>query len=166
MWRMSQDPSFGIGELGTIAATFTITIKPLDRFWKARFLLGEMAEAGKRIFAVLDRQPEIVDPPNPKDLPKDWKTIRFEKVRFAYGAEPVLEDLDFTVERGQKIAIVGKTGAGKTTLVSLLARFYDPKEGRILLGDVDLRDLRMGDLLSQIGIVTQRNILFNDTVAK
>lgn len=166
MWRMSQDPTFGIGELGTIAATFTVTIKPIDRFWKARFLLGEMAEAGKRIFAVLDRKPEILDPPNPKALPKNWTSIRFERMGFAYGSEPVLEDLDITVERGQKIAIVGKTGAGKTTLVNLLARFYDPTEGRILLGDVDLRELRVGDLHSQIGIVTQRNILFNDTVAK
>lgn len=166
VWRMSQDPSFGLGELGAIAATFTVMIKPIDRFWKARFLLGEMAEAGKRIFAVLDREPEIVDSPNPKDFPKDWKTLRFENVLFGYGSEPVLKDLDITVQRGQKIAIVGKTGAGKTTLVNLIARFYDPTEGRILLDDVDLRDLRTADLLSQIGIVTQRTILFNDTVAK
>ena len=166
VWRMSQDPSFGLGELGAIAATFTVMIKPIDRFWKARFLLGEMAEAGKRIFAVLDREPEIVDSPNPKDFPKDWNTLRFENVLFGYGSEPVLKDLDITVQRGQKIAIVGKTGAGKTTLVNLIARFYDPTEGRILLDDVDLRDLRTADLLSQIGIVTQRTILFNDTVAK
>ena len=165
-WRMSLDPTFGLGDLGQIAATFTIMIKPLDRFWKARFVLGEMTEAGIRIFTVMDRQPSIQDSPNAVALPENWQRIRFENLSFAYGSEPVLCDIDFVVERGQKIAIVGKTGAGKTTLVSLLARFYDPTEGRILIDDFDLRDLRLASLLKQIGIVTQRNILFNDTIAR
>jgi subfamily B ATP-binding cassette protein MsbA len=165
MWRMAQDPSFGFGELATIAATFMVMIKPLDRFWKARFILGEMGVAGERIFAVMDREPEIQDKPGAIPPPSNWSSIRFDRVSFSYGDEMVLREIDLDVQRGKKIAIVGKTGAGKTTLVNLLARFYEPTSGRILLGEHDLRDLTLSGLLSQIGIVTQRNVLFNDTVA-
>lgn len=155
-----------IGSLATIAAAFTMTIKPLDRFWKARFLLGEMAEAGKRIFAIMDRPPEIEDAPGAVDVPSDWKEIRFNSVTFAYGEEPVLKDISFRVGRGEKIAIVGKTGSGKTTLVNLLARFYDVSSGSIAFDGMDIRKIRMSSLLGQIGIVTQRNVLFNDTIAR
>ena len=165
MWRMRQDPNVDIGVIGAISALFTATIKPIDRFWKARFQLGEMAEAGKRIFTVMDREPEIKDAPDAISLSQDWREIRFENVTFAYGAEPVLKDISFTVHRGEKIAIVGKTGSGKTTLVNLLARFYDTTSGHILFDEVDIRKVFLSSLLDQIGIVTQRNVLFNDTVS-
>jgi len=165
MWRMRQDPNVDIGIIGAISALFTATIKPIDRFWKARFQLGEMAEAGKRIFAVMDREPEIRDAPDAIPLPKDWSEIRFKRVSFAYSEDPVLKDISFTVHRGEKIAIVGKTGSGKTTLVNLLARFYDTSSGQILFDEVDIRKVFLSSLLDQIGIVTQRNVLFNDTVA-
>ncbi|NUN97330.1 MAG: ABC transporter ATP-binding protein [Candidatus Omnitrophica bacterium] len=166
---MSQEAAAGsveLGNLATIAAAFTMTIKPLDRFWKAKFQLGEMAEAGKRIFTVMDREPEIVDAPDAVPVPKDWREIRFENVNFAYGGEPVLKDLNVTVKRGEKIAIVGKTGAGKTTLVNLIARFHDVTEGAVRFDDLDVRKVRLDSLLEQIGIVTQRTVLFNDTVAR
>jgi subfamily B ATP-binding cassette protein MsbA len=166
MWRMSQDPRVGIGTLASIAGLITATVKPIDRFWKARFQMVEMAEAGKRIFEVMDREPEIKDAPDAIPLPPDWKEIRFEDVAFAYGNEPVLSKVSFTVKRGEKIALVGKTGAGKTSLVNLLARFYDVTDGKILFDGVDIRQVTLSSLLDQIGIVTQRNVLFNDTVAK
>lgn len=166
MWRMAQDPNVGLGTLATIAGLITLTLKPLDRFWKAKFLLGEMSEAGKRIFSVMDREPEIQDAPDAVDMPAEWNEIRFENVTFAYGEEAVLKNLSFTVGRGEKIAIVGKTGSGKTSLVNLIARFYDVTDGRITVDGIDLRSIRLDSLLQQIGIVTQRNVLFNDTVAR
>lgn len=166
MWRISQDPRVGFGTLASIAGLFTATIKPIDRFWKARFQLGEMAEAGKRIFDVMDREPEITDAPDAVQLDRNWNEIRFEKVTFAYGDEPVLKDISFTVKRGEKIAVVGKTGSGKTTLVNLLARFYDTTSGSILFDGMNIRKVFLSSLLDQIGIVTQRNVLFNDTVAR
>ncbi|MCA9417735.1 MAG: ATP-binding cassette domain-containing protein, partial [Candidatus Omnitrophica bacterium] len=95
----------------------------------------------------------------------DWQCIRFDQVTFSYGEEPVLKEIDFSIDRGKKVAIVGKTGAGKSTLVHLLARFYDVSSGAVFIGENDIRDLRVKSLLANIGIVTQRNILFNDTVA-
>ena len=165
MWRMAQDPQVGFGTLASIAGLITATIKPIDRFWKARFQLGEMSEAGKRIFEVMDRDPEIKDAPDAHSLSRDWKTISFDSVSFAYGDEPVLKNVSFVVNRGEKIAIVGKTGSGKTTLVNLLARFYDTTSGKVLVDSVDIRQVTLSSLLDQIGIVTQRNVLFNDTVA-
>jgi subfamily B ATP-binding cassette protein MsbA len=165
MWKMSQDPTFQLGKLGFIAVCFTQILKPLDRFAKAKFQLGEMAEAGLRIFSVMDHIPEILERPNAVRLSDDWKEIRFDNVSFAYDTDPVLKGIHFSVKRGQKIAIVGKTGAGKTTLVNLLARFHDPTQGKISIGGLDLRDVQLESLLRQIGVVTQRNVLFNDTVA-
>ncbi len=165
MWRISQDPSVGIGKLAAISGLFTATIKPIDRFWKARFQLGEMAEAGKRIFSVMDRVPEITDAPDAVQLARDWSEIHFEHVTFAYGDEPVLKDISFTVKRGEKIAVVGKTGSGKTTLVNLLARFYDTTSGSISFDGMNIRKVFLSSLLDQIGIVTQRNVLFNDTIS-
>ncbi|MCA9424600.1 MAG: hypothetical protein KC994_05975, partial [Candidatus Omnitrophica bacterium] len=85
MWRMSNDPTFQLGKLALVCIYFTQTIKPLDRFWKARFVLVEMAEAGKRIFSVMDKVPKIQDSPNAIDLPADWQCIRFDQVTFSYG---------------------------------------------------------------------------------
>lgn len=166
MWRLSNDPTFQIGKLALVCIYFTQIIKPLDHFWKSLFILVEMAEAGKRIFSVMDAVPTIQDAPDAVDLPADWKTIRFDRVNFAYGAEPVLQDVSFEVDRGRKVAIVGKTGAGKSTLVHLLARFHDVTGGSISIGGLDVRSLKVQSLLGNIGIVTQRNILFNDTVAR
>ena len=166
-WRMKQNPtSLPFGELALILACFFYMVKPMDRFWKARFMLGEMAEAGKRIFSVMDRKPEIADADDAIALPENWRQIKFDNISFSYdGVEPVLQDMNFEVERGQKIAVVGKTGAGKTTLLALLSRFYDPTAGAITFDGTDLRKIKIASLLSQIGIVTQRSILFNDTVA-
>lgn len=166
MWRMAQDPQVGFGTLASISALITATIKPIDRFWKARFQLGEMSEAGKRIFEVMDREPEIRDAPDAFPLARDWKSITFDSVSFSYGDEPVLKNISFRVNRGEKIAIVGKTGSGKTTLVNLIARFYDTTSGQILFDQAGIRQVSMASLLDQIGIVTQRNVLFNDTITR
>jgi subfamily B ATP-binding cassette protein MsbA len=120
--------------------------------------------AAKRIFEVLDTKPEIQDRQDAVPVPRDFKTIEFHDVLFQYEDDLVLKEINLTVRTGETIAIVGKSGGGKTTLVNLIPRFYDVTGGRITIGGVDLRDSTTASLRAQIAIVTQQTILFNDTV--
>ncbi|MCY4574184.1 MAG: ABC transporter ATP-binding protein [Gemmatimonadetes bacterium] len=137
---------------------------------KYNLLQGAMASS-ERIFRLLDREPAIVDAEVPAALPPETRgEIRFENVWFAYGdgdgGEPdwVIRDLSFTVAPGEKVAIVGHTGAGKTTVINLLMRFYEVQRGRILVDGVPIERLRMGDLRDRIGLVLQDIFLFSQSV--
>jgi ATP-binding cassette, subfamily B, multidrug efflux pump len=122
--------------------------------------------SSERIFRILDTQPEIVDPPQPKELPRAEGGIVFDKVSFAYdGVNWVLRDVDVRIKAGESVAIVGATGAGKTSIVSLLARFYDVQKGRILLDGIDIRELRLADLRRHVAIVLQDPFIFAGTIA-
>ena len=123
------------------------------------------AAASDRLFAVLDVQPEIVDPEQPVAPPQKFEELIFDKVSFQYRPEqPVLREFSLRVKSGETVAIVGPNGCGKTTLINLLPRFYDPQSGSIRFDDVDVRQLRLRDLRNQFGLVTQHTQLFNDTV--
>jgi ATP-binding cassette subfamily B protein len=137
---------------------------------KYNLLQGAMASS-ERIFKLLDREIEIVDPVDPVDLPSPVRgEIEFRNVWFAYGkredGEPdwVVRNVSFTVAPGEKLAIVGHTGAGKTTLINLLMRFYDIDEGEILVDGVPIHRLRLLDLRSRIGLVLQDVFLFSQDV--
>ena len=118
-----------------------------------------------KIFELLDEDPDISDRPEAVDLPRISGEIRFEDVTFSYGGEaPALEDVTLTVPPGQTLALVGETGAGKSTLAKLVARFYDPDEGRVLIDGHDLRDVTERSLRSQLGIVPQESFLFSGTI--
>ena len=118
-----------------------------------------------KIFELLDEDPDISDRPDAVDLPRISGEIRFEDVTFSYGGEaPALEDVTLTVPPGQTLALVGETGAGKSTLAKLVARFYDPDEGRVLIDGHDLRDVSERSLRSQLGIVPQESFLFSGTI--
>jgi ATP-binding cassette subfamily B multidrug efflux pump len=119
----------------------------------------------ERIFELLDTQPEIVDAPDAEDLPPAEGRIAFEGVYFAYKPdEPVLQDINFSAEPGQTIALVGPTGAGKTSVVSLLMRFYDVLQGRITVDGRDIRHVKQANLRQQMGMVLQDTFLFSGTV--
>jgi ATP-binding cassette subfamily B protein len=137
---------------------------------KYNLLQGAMASS-ERIFKLLDREPEIQDPSRALSLPDDVRgEIEFKNVWFAYGANEdgspnwVLEDVSFRVAPGDKVAIVGHTGAGKTTVINLLMRFYEPQKGEILLDGVRIDDLRLDDLRGRIGLVLQDVFLFSQDV--
>jgi ATP-binding cassette subfamily B protein len=118
-----------------------------------------------KIFELLDEEPDIADSHEAIELPRVRGEIRFEDVTFSYGGEaPALDHVDLTVPPGQTLALVGATGAGKSTLAKLVARFYDPDEGRVLIDGRDLRDVTERSLRSQLGIVPQESFLFSGTI--
>jgi ATP-binding cassette subfamily B protein len=130
--------------------------------------IGQVQRAvasGERILELLDVEPEIVDPPRPTPLPQGRGSLRFEGVRFGYDAQrPVLDGLDLDVAAGSTVALIGRTGAGKTTLTSLIPRFYDVQAGAVLLDGVDVRELALAELRRQVGIVAEDTFLFSTTV--
>ncbi len=121
--------------------------------------------SGRRLYEVLHAPPTVIQKPDARPLDPGPGAVCFEHVTFGYDpAKPVLHDINFTVPAGKVVAIVGPTGAGKTTLVSLLARFYDPAQGRILIDGMDIRDATLNSLREQIAYVFQETYLFSDTV--
>jgi ATP-binding cassette, subfamily B, bacterial len=129
------------------------------------------AAALEKISGVLDEPPAVPEPETPVPLPGTGqagrgRTVRFESVRFGYREAPVLPGLDLTIPAGQTAALVGATGAGKTTVARLMARFYDPGAGRVTLDGVDLRQLSEESLRREIILITQENFLFSGTVAE
>jgi len=172
------------GGLGVVAGGVTVGVvvaflqyarrffRPIQDLSEKYNLLQAAMASSERVFQLLDEPVGIVDPPDPRPLPEPTRgRIDFENVWFAYGrkedGEPdwVLQDVSFTVEPGQKVAIVGHTGAGKTTLINLLMRFYDVDRGRILLDGVPIRKAGLADLRSRIGLVLQDVFLFSHDVA-
>jgi ABC-type multidrug transport system fused ATPase/permease subunit len=117
------------------------------------------------IMTVMDEEPEVRDRPDARDLERINGDVQFENVRFGYGDGPeVLHGIDLGVPAGTTVALVGHTGAGKSTIAKLLARFYDPREGRITIDGIDLRDVAQGSLRRQLGVVPQEGFLFAGTV--
>jgi len=120
-----------------------------------------------KIMEVLEAEPEVVDAPTAIELPRAAGHVRLDHVRFGYGSLPeVLHDIDLDVPAGTTVALVGQTGAGKSTIAKLLARFYDPREGRITVDGHDVRDVTQQSLRRQLGIVPQEGFLFAGTVAE
>ena len=120
--------------------------------------------SGERIFAILDAENGIKEAPDAQPLASFTDKIEFRDITFDYGDGPVLKDISFTIPRGKTVAIVGPSGAGKSTLADLIPRFWDVTAGSIRIDGRDIRSYRMADLISQLGVVTQESILFNDTV--
>ncbi|HEX6739588.1 MAG TPA: ABC transporter transmembrane domain-containing protein, partial [Vicinamibacteria bacterium] len=173
-----------VGGGKVLAGTLTVGalvafVQYSERFWqpisdlseKFNILQSAMASS-ERIFTLLDTPLQVVAPPQPVRLPEVEGRVGFEGVSFAYhgardGQEPdwVLRDIDFAVEPGRSVALVGATGAGKTSVISLLARFYDVQQGRVTLDGVDVRDLDPRQLRSALALVLQDVHLFSGTIA-
>ena len=128
--------------------------------------MGQAGASAERVFEILDAKSDIVDKPDAIELPHVQGNVKFENVTFRYfgGGEPVLNNVSFEAKPGETIALLGATGSGKTTIINLLPRFYDPSEGRITIDGYDLRDVTLDSLRSQIGIVLQETTLFSGTM--
>ena len=146
----------------------------LSLFYQPLAILARLAEdvqttyaSAVRVFEVLDAESEIKDAPDALDIGDGKGDIRFDGVSFRYNDdEPILSDVSFEAAPGQMIAIVGPTGVGKTTILSLIERFYDPQRGAVLLDGIDIRKLKLKSLRSQISMVLQDTFLFNGTIAE
>lgn len=137
-------------------------IRELGNLWAQ--IQAALAGA-ERIFDLLDVEPSVTDPPDPIPLPKLEGDVTYDHVSFSYEeGEPVLRDIVIEIEPGRMTAIVGPTGAGKTTIINLLARFYDPDEGAVRVDGIDVRSVERNSLRRQIGIVPQDTFLFSDTI--
>lgn len=118
----------------------------------------------ERLEEILNSQSMLPEPSVPKAFPQNWNSINFETVSFAYGDKTVLNNVSFSVRRGEMIALVGSSGGGKSTLANLLERFFDPTSGRITIGDVALTDMRLSELRKHISLVSQDVFLFSDAI--
>ncbi len=127
---------------------------------------GQAAASADRIFEILDTRSDIVEKPDAIALPSVKGDVKFENVTFRYfgGGQPVLKDVTFEAKPGERIALLGATGSGKSTIINLLPRFYDPTQGRITIDGHDLRDIKLDSLRRQIGIVLQETTLFSGTI--
>jgi subfamily B ATP-binding cassette protein MsbA len=158
--------SLDAGEfLGFLILIFQI-MPPIKELTSVNNRIQESSAAGKRIFEILDEQPKIRNAAVVVPMPAFNHSIEYRNVSFAYGGGgvDVLKNINLRIQKGEIVAIVGASGSGKTTIVDLLPRFYDPDSGGIYIDGVDLRKLDVKALRSKIGIVTQETILFNDTI--
>jgi subfamily B ATP-binding cassette protein MsbA len=143
---------------------FTQVLNPAKEISRALSSIQRGLASAERIFAVADSKPKIVSSPQAKSLKSFERSVTFDQVGFAYQDKAVLKGINFVLEKGRTIALVGPSGGGKSTIVDLVPRFYDPNTGSVKIDDVDIKEYRLDDLRKLMGIVTQESILFNDTV--
>lgn len=147
-------------------AIFSQLMPPAKAFSEGFFRLQKGIASMDRINEILDAEEKIVETKNPVPVKKFTDSIEFRNVNFSYGQEPVLKNINLKIEKGKTIALVGQSGAGKSTMADLLPRFYDITEGEILIDGVNIKEYSLQDLRGLMGIVSQESILFNDSVFK
>jgi ATP-binding cassette, subfamily B, bacterial MsbA len=152
------------GEFASFMTALALMYAPIKKLNKVNLSLNTALSAAERVFRMLDVDNEVKEKPDAVALSGVGSGIRYEHVTFGYRDEPVLRDVDLTIQQGQIIALVGGSGAGKSTIVNLLPRFYDVHGGRITIDGVDIRDAKLESLRALMGFVTQEVVLFNDTV--
>jgi subfamily B ATP-binding cassette protein MsbA len=153
------------GDLVSILAAIGLMYSPLKRLVNVNNTIQRSLGAAERVFEVLDTQAEITDSVTAVALADVKGDVIFDRVDFAYEDEPVLRDFSVTAMSGEVVALVGPSGAGKSTFIGLLNRFYDPQRGRILIDNVDIREVTQKSLHDQLALVDQETFLFNDTIA-
>jgi subfamily B ATP-binding cassette protein MsbA len=154
-----------VGAFVAFMAALGMASQSLRQVANLQTVMAEGLSAARRLFAALDVQPEVRERPHAQALQRGEGTIGFEEVGFAYEEGPAaLEALSFEVHRGETVALVGPSGGGKTTILNLIPRFYDPSSGRVTIDGRDVRDVTLASLRDQIALVTQEPFVFDDTV--
>jgi ABC-type multidrug transport system fused ATPase/permease subunit len=164
-WLMVNGTEVTLGVLVAFLAYITRFFQPIRTLTQFYNQLQAATAAAEKVFELMDEPITIHEAEAPIVLPHVRGEVEFSDVTFSYGREPVLDSVSFHADPGEMIALVGHTGAGKTTIASLLCRFYDPVSGAILLDGYDLRDVSFKTLRSSIGLVLQDNFLFSGTIA-
>ncbi len=168
LWLGGQQVISGAMTMGTLTV-FSLSVlslsRPINRLSRVHNVNQQALAAASRIFEMLDEEVAIEEKPGAKKIPSVKNNIVFSDVSFKYTDTEVLNNISFNAKAGGVMAFVGPSGAGKTTLISLIARFYDPTKGNVKIDGADIRDVELQSLRNQIGIVTQETVLFNDTVS-
>lgn len=139
---------------------------PIKKLQDAYIRLQQTIAATNRLFEILEDTNEVPQSKSHKTFPKSFAEVRFDNVTFAYNERPTLKNINLTVKRGEVIALVGESGSGKSTLVNLLGRFFDPTNGKILIGDTPIDEIELKDLRKHIALVTQDVFLFNESIER
>ncbi len=154
--------------IGGLVAFYTYVGRlfgPLHRLARLNVTIQTAMASIDRIFEFLDIKPQIRDAPGAISLSKVNGDLRFEKVSFSYrSGEPILEDISFDAKKGERVAIVGPSGVGKTTIMNLICRFYEPSRGVVKLDELDVKKIKLSSLRKQIGVVSQETFLFNTSI--
>lgn len=165
--------SFQISEskatAGTLIAFITAMLQinePIKKFQESYVRIQEMVVSIKRVFSILDEPSEISASHKNLPFPVDWKKIEYKNVSFSYGETELIKNFNLTIHKGEQIAFVGQSGSGKSTIVNMLPRFYDPTLGEILIDGIDIKDINLKELRKHVGLVTQDVFLFSDTIKK
>lgn len=171
LWLGAQRIAAGvitIGQLAEFLAFMTILQMPVRQISMVMNAGARAIASGTRLFEILDRQPAIADRPHARPVDPHADRIAFNRVSFRYGpgAPWAVQDVSFTVTRGQTLGIVGAAGSGKSTIAHLAARFYDPTVGSVLIGGQDVRDVTLGSLRQAVGLIAQDVFLFDDSVER
>ena len=165
--RHVQAGSLTLGDLLLVTVYLTQLFGPLASLSNMTVLAQRSLASAERAFALLDEEPDVIENKNGVPISRSSGGVTFRDVCFAYNGDyPVLSDISFAIKPGTRVGIMGMTGGGKSTLVSLLTRFHDPTRGQILLDGVNLRDYKLADLRNQFGIVLQESILFSTSIRR
>src|SRR5918999_239138 len=162
--RMVVNGTLSLGDFFAFNLLLAMLVMPLRMLGMWIGQAQRATASGERIFEVLDEPEEIADLPHARDLPPGPGHVTFDQVSFAYADRPVLEDIDLDIGAGRTIALIGHTGSGKTTLASLVPRFYDVSSGRVLVDGVDVRDVTRRSLRREVGVISQDPFLFSASV--
>jgi subfamily B ATP-binding cassette protein MsbA len=153
-------------DLAAFLAGAALLSLPLKKLATVHILFEQAGVAVVRLKDILAEQPSVREPAHPMPLPHFSGEIAFEDVTFAFGEKVVLRNFNLKVPRGFRLGLAGESGSGKTTILNLLYRFFDPKQGRVLIDGLDLREVSMRDLRQQLALVSQEIVIFDQTVAE
>lgn len=163
-WRVARG-EMQVGDVAGFITALLMLVQPIRGIGTLNAVVQEAVAALERIFALLDTQPKIITPPHPQPLGQPEGLIRFDNVSFHYGDVPALDGVSFEARSGQVIALVGPSGAGKTTVINLVPRFHETSQGLISIDDIPITAVDLAELRGAVALVSQEQVLFDDTIA-
>lgn len=153
-----------LGDFLSYLTALLLLSPPIKKLQESYVRIQETVAASQRVYQILDEASEVPQATEPLSFPKNWKQIEYKNVSFRYGGDWILRNLNLTVQRGEVVAFVGASGSGKSTIVNLLERFFDPTEGEIFIDNVPIQKIDLKELRQNIALVTQDVFLFSDTI--